>query len=57
MVIEVGGERLRMQAATAEGTERPPPVGQGRFECYPNFTKYQEGVTRELPVVVLRPTS
>jgi F420H(2)-dependent quinone reductase len=56
MVIEVGGERLRMQAATAEGTERPPPVGQGRFECYPNVTKYQEGVTRELPVVV-RPTS
>ena len=24
------------------------------MERYPNFTKYQEGVTCELPVVVLR---
>lgn len=56
VVAEVGETRLTMQAATAEGAERARLWGKivGR---YPNFTKYQERVTRELPVVVLRPTS
>ncbi len=54
--IEVGGERLRMQAATAEGAERAQLWAE-IVERYPNFTKYQQGVTRELPVVVLRPSS
>jgi hypothetical protein len=36
---------------------RPLREGVGQIvERYPNFTKYQAGVTRELPVVVLRPT-
>ena len=54
VTIEVGGERLTAHAATAEGTERARLWAKivGR---YPNFTKYQDGVTRELPVVVLRP--
>ncbi len=56
MVIEVGGERLTMRAATAHGTERARLLAE-IVERYPNFAKYQEGVTRELPVVVLRPKS
>ena len=54
VVIEVGGTRQRVRAATAEGPERARLWAEV-VERYPNFTKYQEGVTRELPVVVLRP--
>jgi deazaflavin-dependent oxidoreductase (nitroreductase family) len=56
VVIEVDGARLTMQAATAHGAERARLWAE-IVERYPNFAKYQEGVTRELPVVVLRPTS
>jgi F420H(2)-dependent quinone reductase len=56
VVIEVGGARLRMQAATTEDAERAR-LWARIVERYPNFIKYQEGVTRELPVVVLHPIS
>ncbi len=55
VTIEVGGTRLAPQAATADGAERPR-LWAKIVERYPNFTKYQAGVTRALPVVVLRPT-
>ena len=54
--IEVGGSRLAVRAATAEGAERAR-LWVKIVERYPNFVKYQDGVTRELPVVVLRPTT
>ncbi len=50
----VGGEKLTAKAATTQGTERARLWGE-IVRRYPNFIKYQEGVTRELPVV-LRPT-
>ena len=53
--IEVGGSRVAVQAATADGAERER-LWARIVERYPNFIKYQERVTRELPVVVLRPT-
>jgi len=53
VVIEVGGERLAVQAATTDEAERAR-LWARIIKRYPNFTKYQEGVTRELPVVVLR---
>ena len=55
VVIEVGGARLTMQAVTAHGAARARLYAE-IVERYPNFAKCQEGVTRELPVV-LRPTS
>ena len=55
MTIEVGGTRLVVQAATADGAERAR-LWAKIVERFPNFTNYQAGVTRELPVVVLRPT-
>jgi hypothetical protein len=54
VTVEVGGTRLAAQAATADGTERAR-LWAKIVERYPNFTKYQAGVRRELPVV-LRPT-
>ncbi len=39
----------------ADGAERAR-LWAKIVERYPNFTKYQAGVTRALPVVVLRPT-
>jgi deazaflavin-dependent oxidoreductase (nitroreductase family) len=56
VAMEVRDERLTMQAATAEGTGRTRLWAE-IVERYPNFITYQEGVTRELPVVMLRPTS
>ena len=50
--IEMGGSRLAVLAATAERDR----LWAGIVGRYPNFVKYQEGVTRELPVV-LRPTT
>jgi deazaflavin-dependent oxidoreductase (nitroreductase family) len=52
--IEVNGSRLAVRAATAEGVERVR-LWARIVKRYPNFVKYQEEVTRELPVV-LRPT-
>jgi deazaflavin-dependent oxidoreductase (nitroreductase family) len=54
VAIEIGGEQLPMQSATAEGTERARLYAKV-VERYPDFTKDQGG-TRELPVV-LRPPS
>ena len=56
VVIEVSGSRLAARAATAEGEERSR-LWARTIGRYPNFTEYQEGVTRELPIVVLRATS
>jgi F420H(2)-dependent quinone reductase len=56
VVIEVGGERKAVQATTTDGTERSR-LWARIVDRYSNFTKYQDGVTRELAVVLLRPTS
>ena len=48
-------ERLAVRAATAEGAERAR-LWASIVERYPSFVTYQEGVTRELPVV-LRPAA
>jgi hypothetical protein len=50
----VNGSRLAVRAATAKGVERVR-LWASIVKRYPNFVKYLEGVTRELPVV-LRPT-
>jgi deazaflavin-dependent oxidoreductase (nitroreductase family) len=52
--IEVGAARREVLARIAEGTERER-LWARIVEHFPNFATYQAGVTRQLPVVVLRP--
>jgi deazaflavin-dependent oxidoreductase (nitroreductase family) len=52
--IEVGGTRRNVVAETATGTERER-LWARIVADFPNFDKYQQAITRELPVVVLRP--
>ena len=53
--IQVGRERMPMQASVAEGAERTrlwkiaDQVNQGQYEAY------QSRTSREIPVIVLRP--
>jgi deazaflavin-dependent oxidoreductase (nitroreductase family) len=54
VTIELEGEKRRMRARTAEGTERE------RFweivsTRYPMYVGYQAGISRQIPVVVLEP--
>ena len=53
-MVEMGATRVEVLADVAQGAERDR-LWARVVERYPNFLKYQAGVTRQLPVVVLRP--
>ena len=53
-MVEMGATRVEVLADVAQGAERDR-LWARVVERYPVFVKYQAGVTRQLPVVVLRP--
>jgi len=52
VIVELGGERLRMRALIAEGKERERLFNQHAKQV-PACVEYQEKTSRRLPVVVL----
>jgi deazaflavin-dependent oxidoreductase (nitroreductase family) len=54
VVIQVGAQRIRARARTAEGAERQW-LWPLMVETFPTFDDYQANTTRNLPIVVLEP--
>ncbi len=52
--VEVGGRKLRVRAAEAEGEEKRL-LWSRLVEMYGSYESYQRRTDREIPVVVLRP--
>ena len=52
--LQVGGEKKRMRAATAEGEDRAR-LWAKMTELYSGYDEYQSFTERVIPVVVLRP--
>jgi deazaflavin-dependent oxidoreductase (nitroreductase family) len=52
--IEVGAETVPVRAHVAEGDERAR-LFRAHADVMPNFDRYAEATTRQLPVVVLEP--
>jgi deazaflavin-dependent oxidoreductase (nitroreductase family) len=56
ITVEVGTETFPVQARVAEGDERTR-LYDAQAEAMPNFAEYAKATTRQIPVVVLQPTS
>ncbi len=54
--VQVGADRFRVRARTATAQQRAA-LWPLMVEAFPTFTDYQAGTRREIPVVVLSPTS
>jgi deazaflavin-dependent oxidoreductase (nitroreductase family) len=52
--VQVGRTRQEMLAETASGAERER-LWQMLLKVWPPYARYQAGITREIPVVVLKP--
>lgn len=52
--IEVGGERFEVVAEEVTGPERDE-IWKRATAIYPGYARYQRGLDRQIPVVVLRP--
>ncbi len=56
ITVEVGTETIPVKARVAEGEERAR-LYRAQADAMPNFDEYAAATTREIPVVVLEPTS
>jgi deazaflavin-dependent oxidoreductase (nitroreductase family) len=56
VTAEIGGETLQLNARVAGPAEREPIWTAHKAE-YPGFAEYESKTTREIPVVILEPTS
>jgi deazaflavin-dependent oxidoreductase (nitroreductase family) len=56
VTIEVGNDRFAARARVTEGDERAR-LFRAQADLMPNFDDYAKATTREIPVVVLEPTS
>jgi len=54
--VEVGGQTLSVRARIAEADERDR-IWTRQKELYPGFADYERSTTREIPVVILEPSS
>lgn len=54
-IVQVGSDRLRVRARTAEGARRSR-LWRRLLEVYPGYAEYQERTDRRIPVVILTPT-
>ncbi len=54
--IQVGAERLSVEARVAEGGERRE-LWEAMLRVFPSYAEYQSRAGREIPVVVLEPSS
>ena len=53
---EIGPQTLRLTARVADNAEREPIWSAQKHE-YPGFEEYEEKTSRQIPVVILEPTS
>jgi len=54
--VQVGAKRFAAEASTAQGAERDR-LWKVMTDVWPNFDVYQTRTDRQIPVVVLKPTS
>jgi deazaflavin-dependent oxidoreductase (nitroreductase family) len=53
---EIGNQTVELDARVAEGEERDR-IWAAQKAAYPGFAEYEEKTTRQIPVVILEPTS